>query len=137
LSNFPVGFLTEFISIMSTTTSEELPVLSAHLPSALGLGQQELEVTVSSTSLAWLWNSTTGEFINESAPSSDTLYEITVVYWRILVYLSAFMYMLYRVFGSFLIPGFDPVGNKRRRNQHYENLKGYENRNLLRNQKRL
>lgn len=102
LKRFPLGYVTDTISILSTTTVGSLTVLDATLPSSLPGGGAHIELDLTGI-LDPILNATTSYFLNESATDSRTLYEITSEYWDKLIYLSLFIYIISRILGSHLI----------------------------------
>jgi len=107
-THFPLGYITDFLSILSTSTEGTLTVIDATLPM---LGGPHVHLSIANV-LDPLLNATTSQFTNESAPSTDTFYEITSHYWNILVYIGTLLYLLGRILGSHLIPDFGGRINK-------------------------
>lgn len=106
LTHFPVGYITDFVSIMSTTTASSLTIIDATLPSTLGLGtgnRIQLDLT---GSLDFILNATSTIFNNSSATSTQTFFEITNYYWKIILYILLAFYIVGRIIGSHLIPDF-------------------------------
>lgn len=100
LTRFPIGYVTDAFAIMSSTTASSLTIIDATLP-FFGNPHIELDLT---NSLDYILNSTTSSFTNESADSGETFWQTTSYYWKIIVYLGAFLYLLSRILGSHLIP---------------------------------
>jgi len=109
---FPLGYFTDFYDILATTTTNDLPVLSFTLPRALQMGNSSI-VLDPNNSLDWILYATSTIFNDVGASSTATFYEITEPYWEILVYLSAFLYILSRVFVSSGLFN-DILGNRNR-----------------------
>jgi hypothetical protein len=103
LIHFPMGYVTDFYTIISTTTQTDMVIIDAYLPSALGLGTPHIVLNLNN-SLDWVLNSTTSEFNNVSATDTRTLFEITNEYWVIIVNLSVIFYILRRIIGAGLLP---------------------------------
>lgn len=104
LTHFPLGYVTDFVSIMSTTTVGSLVVLDATMPSALGYGggaNIHLDLT---HALDPILNATTSQYTMAGASTTQTLYDFTSYYWSFLVYLATGFYLLSRVLGSHIIP---------------------------------
>jgi len=99
---FPFGYITDFVSIVSTSTVGELPVLSATIPSVLpgAGGTITLELTGVFDNLLY---ATSGPFISGNATSTDTFYDITSYYWTYILYVLAFLYMASRIVGNHLV----------------------------------
>jgi len=98
ITKFPVGyFYVLYDSFLTPATS--IPVFSATIPN--GVVGSGASITLDlDHSLDYILNATTSSFINSSAPSSDTLYDITSPYWNILVYLALGFYVLTRLLGT-------------------------------------
>lgn len=102
-THFPLGYLTDFIKIMSTTTASTLTVIDATLPSVLPGGGAHITLSLTGI-LDSLLNSTTTIFNNTSAPSTQTFYEITSHYWDILLYIATVFYIVARILGTHIVP---------------------------------
>lgn len=112
LSHWPIGYITDFIEIISTSTIGTLTVIDATMPSALGIGTgQHIHLDITGA-LDQFLNATTSQFNNESASSTQTLFEITNHYWSILVWLGALLYILGRIIGQNIMP--DLFGGRER-----------------------
>jgi len=96
---FPIGIITDFRRIISTTTVGTLTIIDATLPSALGIGTPNITLDLNGVLDEFL-NATTSEFNNESATSTATLYEITNYYWTILCYIGFTLYLIRRILGE-------------------------------------
>lgn len=107
LTTWPLGYITDFISIMSSSSTVPLAVIDATLPSALPFAQGahiHLDMT---HAIDYILNATTSVYTNVSAPSTDTLYNITSYYWDIICGVLTLFYILGRVAGFSIIPHFD------------------------------
>lgn len=106
LTHFPVGYVTDFINILSTSTVGSLTVINATVPAGIpGAGSTvHLDLTGSLDSVL-------GATVGTYGTSTETLYEVTSYYWEILVYILAAMYLLRRILGSHVIPRFKHHGN--------------------------
>ncbi len=93
-NSFPLGYATDFIRIISSTTTPLYPTLTATLPTALGLGNPTLTLSTKGA-LDFVLNANGGKFTD----NSETFYQITDYYWRLVVYLFAILYMLRRILG--------------------------------------
>lgn len=104
-TKFPLGYVYDFVSIISTTTVGSLQVIDATLPAGVvGAGSHiRLDLT---NSLDFILNATTSSFNNVSASSTDTFFDITNYYWEIVVYVLLGFYILRRILGSDVIPHF-------------------------------
>jgi len=103
LVHFPLGYVTDFIDILSTTTVGTLTPINATLPSGvIGAGATiNLDIT---NSFDTMLEATTGVFTNASASSTDTFFDITNSYWEIVLYVLAGLYIIRRILGSGVIP---------------------------------
>ena len=98
----PLGYVTEFVQIISTTSTSTLTVLDITMPNGLPYGQnQNLTLSLSHVLDPYL-NATTGIYMTSQASSTKTLYEITLPYWKILVSVMVLLYLLRRVIGNHL-----------------------------------
>lgn len=102
LTHFPLGYLTDFVTIISTTTEGTLPIINATMPNALGLGNGHIEISLDH-SLDYILNATSTIFNNDSASSTETFLEITKWYWDRILYILALMYIISRILGTRLI----------------------------------
>jgi len=105
-THFPLGYFSDFIDIISTSTTGTLTVIDAQLPNSLGLGNADIQLDLAH-SLDFILNATTSQFSNSSstgASSTETFYEATSYYWKIIVYIMALIYMLTRVIGGVIHP---------------------------------
>jgi len=107
---FPLGYITDFISIIGTTTVGTLTPIDAELPSALGVGTPHITLDLTGV-LDPLLNATTGVFINSSAPDTRTFYEITSDYWDIIISILFVMYLVSRVLGAGFMPTFGTMAS--------------------------
>lgn len=97
---FPIGYITDIVGVMSTTSTGTLPVISATLPEAFPFfANQHIDLDLTN-SIDFLLNATNSIFSNESASSTETFYEFTNRYWKILLYTLFVIYILYRLFPS-------------------------------------
>lgn len=104
LTHFPIGYITDIVTILSSTTTRDIYVIDATLPTALGVGGGQ-HITLSANGvLDPILNATTSVFNNASASSTETFYEITNRYWQYVVYIGLVLYLLYRLMGEHIIP---------------------------------
>jgi len=103
LTHFPIGYVTDFVSIISTSTVGSLTILEATVPSGVvGTGSHiELDLT---GVLDQFLSATTSGFSNATASSTETLFEYTNRYWKYFLYIMLLFYMLRRILGSHIIP---------------------------------
>jgi len=99
LTHFPLGYITDFVSILSTTTVGSLTVLDVTLPNGIPGTNAHLTLDLTNA-LAPLLNATSSGFANVSAPSDDTFLTITMYYWNLIIYIGTGLYILGRI-----IPG--------------------------------
>jgi hypothetical protein len=108
LTVFPIGYITDFVTILSTTSAVTIPVVSATTTAGLGTAGAVINLSITSSTLSWLWNATsTGKY---GTASTTTLYQFVEGYWEKVLWLSVFIYIFYRITGL-------SVKNK----QHYDN----------------
>lgn len=103
LTHFPLGYVSDFISTVSTTSTTTLTVIDAYVPGVLPGANSHIHLDLYRV-IDPLLNATTSVFVNSSASSTQTLYQITLPYWRTLVYVLAVFYIISRVLGAGLIP---------------------------------
>lgn len=103
LNRFPIGYATDFVSIISSTATSSLVLLDFTVPPGIPGTGAHFSFDIAN-SLDFVLNATTSTFNNSSATSTETLFEITDRYWRILVYIGVGLYILRRIFGSHIIP---------------------------------
>jgi len=102
-THFPVGYVTDFLSIISSSTPASLILLDVTLPAGMiGAGSR---LTLDATNVFdFVLNATTSQFAGVSASDDRTFFEITNQYWSYLVFLGALFYILRRIMGSGVIP---------------------------------
>jgi len=99
LTHFPLGYITNFISILVNTASSSLPVISGTVPQGIpGAG------TSFSLSLNHVLDPILYEDIRPYVDSDDTLYDITYPYWATLIYILTGLYLIGRILGFGVIP---------------------------------
>jgi len=103
LKAFPLGYVTDFVSILATTTQRSITIIDTTMPTALGLGNTRITLPVDNA-LDFILNATSSQFISLNADSGETFYEITSYYWNILVYILLAFYMIARIIGSHIFP---------------------------------
>jgi len=96
----PWGYAFRFYDILTSTTTTNLVVVDATLP-FFGNPHIRLDLT---NSLDFILNATTSQYSNVSASSTQTFYEITSSYWKIIVYVLTAFYILGRIIGRGIIP---------------------------------
>lgn len=104
LTHFPLGYITDFVAILGNSTTSQLYVINATLPSALGLGSNKSITLSVNHVLDFVLNATTSQFTNASAPDTRSLFDITNDYWKKLLYLGLIFYIVSRLLGSHLMP---------------------------------
>jgi len=105
-SRFPLGYLTSFIDIISTSTVGSMTAIDLETPEALGFGKNTLRLDLTH-SLDPILTATTGVFSNSSstgASSTATFFSTTNYYWSIVVYVLTALYVIRRIIGSLIIP---------------------------------
>jgi len=102
LARWPLGYVTRFVEIFADTSSSSIPVISATVPSGV-VGAGASITLNANNALDFILNATTSSFLNSSASSTETFYEITSRYWNIFVYLALGFWILRRILGSHII----------------------------------
>jgi len=102
-THFPLGYVTDFYYIVSTTTASSLTVLDAVVPPGIPGAGTEISLDLTNV-LDFVLNATSSSFISGDATSTETFYEITSVYWDWFIYISALFYILIRIVGKAIIP---------------------------------
>jgi len=103
LTHFPLGYITDFVSILSTTTVGSLTVLSATVPPGIPGTGSHIDLDLTGVLDPYL-NATTGAFTNATASSTETLFEITNRYWSYILYLLTILYIVRRILGAHIVP---------------------------------
>jgi len=101
LTHFPLGYLYDFILILSTTSEKAIPVIDATIPNGIPGAGANINLSLSHV-LDPVLNATTSGFSGSGASTTETLYQYTVGYWTIFVYICAGVYILGRILGSHL-----------------------------------
>lgn len=94
---FPIGYVNDLYSILSTTSSSSIPVLEYTLPKAVNVGQPTLTLDFNN-SIDWFLNSTSSMY-----GTDDSFYDVTAPYWQKLLYILAFLYILGRILGRRIV----------------------------------
>jgi len=105
LTHFPLGYVTDFVTKLSTTTVGSLTVLDITIPNGMVGTGSNLTLDLTGV-LDDILNATSSVFSgsNPETDSTETFFEITNYYWKIICYLGAVLYMLRRIFGTHVIP---------------------------------
>jgi len=106
LYSFPLGILTDTITIMATTSTTSLPELYIQVPyGMIGGGTVNAGIALSVDHvLDPLLNATSTYHNDVFAASSVTFYERTEVYWLWILRIGLLLYILRRLFGAHIIP---------------------------------
>jgi len=125
-THFPLGYLTDFIGIMSTTTTSSLPVINATIPDGvIGSGAHiDLDLSHSLDFILYA----TSSFSGSGASTTATFYDITSYYWNIICYIALAFYLLSRIVGIWLIPTVGSMSEKEKQNG-VDVYKDYLNKN--------
>jgi hypothetical protein len=99
LHKVPVGYITSIVEIFATTTESPLTVIDATITPILGFGGQHVELSLAHV-FDFALNATTSIYTNESASSTETLFQITDRYWKIILDMGLLIYVFFRVFPS-------------------------------------
>jgi len=103
LTHFPLGYVTDFISILYDTSEGTMTPIDAYVPSVLPGGGAHIRLDLSHV-LDTVLYATTSIYTNVSAPDTRSLYDITNDYWELVVYIMAGIYFLTRILGAHLFP---------------------------------
>lgn len=98
----PIGYVTRFAEILTSTSSSALPVISATIPNGV-VGAGSVISLDPNNALDFVLNATTSSFVNSSASSSESFYVITNRYWTNFISLLFVLYIVRRIIGSHLI----------------------------------
>jgi len=147
LYSFPLGILTDTISIMGTTSTTSLPELYIQVPYEFANGQLSGASAILSLDhvLDPLLNATSSYHNDVFAASTVTFYDRTEVYWLWLLRVALLLYILRRLFGSHIIPTFWEATEfdggfyrgKQAKLIKYGRKVGYSNRQIYRDIKEL
>lgn len=92
LRSFPIGYITDFVEIISTSSSSSLPILSATVPSNLPGGGNSISLDPNNVLDMVLYASS-----SVFSGDTETLYDFTSYYWNILCYLGLGLYFFNRI----------------------------------------
>jgi len=98
LTVFPLGYITDIVTIFNSNSTSSLPVISATIPNGI-IGGGASVVLNPNHALDFVLNATSTIF----STSTQTFYEITNYYWKLVLYILAFIYVVGRILGSGLI----------------------------------
>lgn len=98
IQRFPIGYFYEFYSIMATTSSSSIPILQGNLPFNWSNSSFKIDLN---NSLDWILYSTSTIFKQEGITDERTFFEITNEYFKKVVYLLVFFYILGRFVSLF------------------------------------
>lgn len=101
-THFPLGYVTDFITIISSSASTSLPVLDITIPE--GIAGTGASITLDVASIGWIFNATSS--IGTEAQKGKTIFEIVNPYWEIVCYFAFGFYILRRILGSQIISKF-------------------------------
>lgn len=102
-THFPLGYITDFITILSSTTTIPLVVLDATVPASLPGGGSHIRLDLT-RSLDFILYASTTSAGKSYGTSTATFYETTSYYWNLILYVLAGIYAIGRIVGSHLIP---------------------------------
>lgn len=104
-SHFPLGYVTDFLDILTSNATSSLTVIDATVPSVLPGSGARIRLDLNGV-LNPILNATTSIFINSSASSTQTFYQITSYYFNYLIYILTVLYIIGRIIGKHLVPNF-------------------------------
>jgi len=95
LVHFPIGYITDFVSIMSTSSVGTLQVFNATIPNGVvGAGS---EISLDFTNALDYILYATSSYSEGQASTTETFFDFTNYYWKIFLYMGVFFYMLARI----------------------------------------
>lgn len=103
LSKFPFGYVWNFYQLLTSSSTVALPLIDAMVPNGVAGAGAHIHLALEPTTLAYIYNATSSQFNNISAPSTATLRSQVEYYWDIIIYLSVAMYLIGRILGSHVI----------------------------------
>lgn len=107
LYSFPLGFLTDAVTIMATSATTSLPELYLQVPyGMIGGGTSAYAILSLDNALDPLLNATSTYYNDVFTQSSVTFEERTMTYWYWILNIGLVMYILRRILGSDVIPHF-------------------------------
>jgi len=112
LTRFPLGYVTDFISILSTGTSTTVTLVDLQVPGILPGGGKTMTLTIDEHSLDMLLNATSSVFATTKQDDPRTFREITEEYWLIVLGVLTILYMLRRILGVAVIPELRSFGEQ-------------------------
>jgi len=112
LTRFPLGYVTDFISILSTGTSTTVTLVDLQVPGILPGGGKTMTLTIDEHSLDMLLNATSSVFATTKQNDSRTFREITEEYWLIVLGVLTLLYILRRILGDAVIPELRSFGEQ-------------------------
>jgi hypothetical protein len=102
-THFPLGYVYDLVTILSTTTQSTIPVIDATVPVGIPGTGSHIHLDLAH-SLDFILNATSSIYSSGTATSTQTWYQITSYYWNLFIYISLGIYIFGRVLGSHLIP---------------------------------
>jgi len=99
---FPIGYFTDFVSILSTTTVTAIPVISATIPSGIAGAGASVNLDLSH-SIDWLLNSSSTIWATQQNVPEESFVDVITPYWEYLIYIALGFYLVSRVLGSHII----------------------------------
>jgi len=109
LTHFPLGYVTDFLVVLSTTTVGSMPVLDITIPNGMVGAGATLDVNLANSLDFILYATSTW---NLTGSSTETFYDVTSYYWNIFVYLALTLYIISRLLGSHVIPTYNHFGDR-------------------------
>lgn len=100
LTMFPIGYVTDFVSILSNSATTSIPVIDTTIPvGVVGAGSHiKLDLSHSIDYVLYAKASDYG-----FGTSTQSLYDITSYYWDLVVYALTGFYLIRRIIGSHII----------------------------------
>jgi len=104
-THFPIGYVTDLVTILATTSSSTLTVIDATVPPFIAGTGARINLSLNGV-LNPILNATTSRYVNASASSTQTFYQITSYYWNLILYILCAFYIFRRILGKGMIPHF-------------------------------
>jgi len=104
MTRFPVGYITDFVRIVSSGTAVPITLFDVQVPSVLAGGGSALYVVVDEHSLDLLMLATSSQFATTKQSDTRNFSAMLSDVWLIILGLATLFYMLRRVLGPVVIP---------------------------------
>jgi len=120
-THFPVGYITDLVTILGTTSSSTITIINATVPSFIPGTGSNIRLDLNGV-LNPILNATTSRYSNISGSSTQTFYQITSYYWNLIIYILCGFYIFRRILGKSLIPHFGHNTTFGKKGDNYKKL---------------